>query len=172
MKGLFRYIILSIAIPASIILTFVIFIIIISFLWGGSDHISKTKIRRNFASYNEEYSLNLPKDFDVIATYNETAIDGYDRQMIVKVDSSYKLEYSEQCVQSVHEEFDLIDHFELGSDNSNELLEASKTLSNNYDWYAYEEDRGARTYCLIVIRDYETDYLFVYYICSQYTDCF
>ena len=73
---------------------------------------------------------------------------------------------------TIHSSFDIIDHFNRASDNTPELLEISKTLSDNYDWYAYEERVGNRTINLFVLRDYETNYLFVYYLQTQITDCF
>ena len=142
-------------------------------LWClGTDKMAKWQIKREFKKYNDEYSLNLPTKFKTVYTHKMTSIDSYEYLMVVSVNSDYELEYNNQCESKIHDDFDIIEHFDKASDNTKELLEISKTLSEDYDWYAYEERNGNRTYNLFVIRDNETNYLFVYFVVTQITDCF
>ena len=151
----------------SILILILLFIFVI-----GYPKISKFKIKKYFNEYNSEFSLNLPNSFKTIYTHQSQAIDGYEYLMVVKVDEDYKLEYNVQCESTLHENFDIIEHFNKASDNTDKLRELAKTLSSNYDWYAYEEKKEIRTYNLFVVRDMETNYLYVFYICTQISDCF
>ena len=147
-------------------------LIVLALFVLGNPKISKFKIKKYFNKYNSEFSLNLPSSFKTIYTHQSFAIDGYEYLMVVKVEDDYKLEYNVQCESTIHENFDIIEHFNKASDNTSKLYEISKTLSSNYDWYAYEERKEIRTYNLFVVRDNETNYLYVFYICTQYNDCY
>lgn len=155
-----------------------IFLFIVTMLLTGCDYfknpreLKKSEIKEYFEDFNEEFSLNLPSDFETIFSYKESAIDSYEYLMVVKVLDEYKIKYNIQCECTEHKKFDIIEHFKLANDDHKELLELEKTLSDDYDWYAYEKRGDIRTYNLFVIRDNVTNYLYVYYICTQYTDCF
>ena len=116
--------------------------------------------------------MNLPKDYKILYTYTLTAIDGQENLIIVSPNNDYKLEYKKQCESEIHEEFDILEHFYKASKRTIQLQTYASKLSNNYDWYAYEVDKGARTYNLFVVYDEDNNYLFVYYIVTQYTDVF
>ena len=92
--------------------------------------------------------------------------------MVVSPKDNYSLEYKTQCESSIHDDFDILEHFYNASDRTKELDMIAHTLSVDYDWYAYEEDKGPRTYNLFVVYDNFRNRLFVYYIVTQYTDCF
>lgn len=134
--------------------------------------LNKMQIKIRFDYYNDEYSLNLPSDFEKVYSYLETTIDSEEELMVVKVSENYKLDYSVQCICDLHDEFDIVTHFKLINDSHDELKVLEKTLSEDYDWYAYEQRHGSRIHNLFVIRDNCTNYLYVYYYKTQYIDCF
>ena len=134
--------------------------------------LSKRQVRSHFETYNLEHSLNLPQDFKLLYTHTSSAIDGYETLIVVSPKADYKLEYKDQCDSQIHEEFDILEHFYKASDNTEELNTYARQLSDNYDWYAYEERKETRTYNLFVVYDKDNNYLFVYFISTQYTDLF
>ncbi|MBP5408496.1 MAG: hypothetical protein J6Y42_05105 [Bacilli bacterium] len=157
----------------SILLVLVILVFIgnIFYFWTDSK-LSKRQVRSHFETYNLEHSLNLPQDFKLLYTHTSSAIDGYETLIVVSPKSDYKLEYKNQCDSQIHEEFDILEHFYKVSDNTEELNTYACQLSDNYDWYAYEERKETRTYNLFVVYDKDNNYLFVYFISTQYTDLF
>ena len=141
-------------------------------LFHNEKTLTHNQVKTRFRQYNDQYALNLPKSFDIIYTFRETSIDSYEYLMVVSPKDNYSLEYKTQCESSIHDDFDILEHFYNASDRTKELDMIAHTLSVDYDWYAYEEDKGPRTYNLFVVYDNFRNRLFVYYIVTQYTDCF
>ena len=171
---MYKKIILGILSIISIMFSIVVVLFIIEFV-NPKTTIDKNDIKDLLVFFNEEYSIDLPEEFNDLFTYRETWIDGYTRLMVLEVDEEYKLSYEVKCESEVHENFDIIEHFNLVNKSCDELSEYAKSLSSNYDWYAYEKrvvEDSYRVFNLFVIMDYDTNYLYVYYICTQYENLF
>ena len=152
---------------------FIILLLSVFFCYScNSTTITSRKIKKLFSDYNNEYSLNLPEDFEKIFSYRETAIDGYEYLMIVKPLQDYQLQYTNQLCTDFHDDFDIREHFDKINQGHSELMAIANAILQEYDWFAYEKQKGNRTTTFIVIHEKTINYLFVYYIHSQYVDCF
>lgn len=155
------------------VLLIIIFNALLSIFLISETTLNKSEIKRLFDNCNEEYSLNLPTSFKKVDTYCEVHQDHFYDLVIVKVDDDYKLEYVNQVVTDRHEKFNFRQHFYYISELDDDINEISKTLSSDFDWYAYEKwnDEGTRVEYLIVVRDNVTDYLYVYKAVEQIPFC-
>ena len=162
-----------IGVASVFVVLFITFFILLIVLFISESNISKSGIKRLFERYNEDYSLNLPITFKKIETYRLVHQDHNYHLMIVKVDDDYKLEYDNQVVTERHENFNFQQHFYYLSELDDDIYEISRTVSGNYDWYAFENwnDKGTRVEYLIVFMDYETNYLYVYESVQQIPFC-
>lgn len=142
---------------------------------------TQQKVEKLFVTYESEFNIELPNNYDVLFYKSSTSIDSLSTYIVLELNEDYALNYDEQFTSDYarYDDFNVLSKIALAKNIFKNLIRAKDekyfiTTLVVFDWYAYEYTSVTGRYNVVryvdlyVIIDQETNTLYVFYDEHQY----